>query len=59
MEGSNRKTDFTYKKTSFSTTELVVPCDINDPEKNYFNDQLQEIDSPNISLKILKCFQSN
>ena len=56
MEGSNRKTDFAYKKTSFSTTELVVPCDINDPEKNYFNDQLQEIDSPKYFFENFKMF---
>ena len=40
MEGSNTKADFKDKKTTFLSTELVVPCGINDPDKNCFNNSL-------------------
>ena len=44
IEGSNGKVDFEDKKIIFFSTESVVPCDVNDPGKNYFNDKLQEIE---------------
>ena len=56
MEGSNSKADFEDKKTTFFSTELVAPCDMNDPDKNYFNDKLQEIDSPYFSFDSFKIF---
>ena len=46
MDGLNSKVDFEDKKTTFLSTKLVASCDMNDPDKNYFNDKLQEIDSP-------------
>ena len=49
MEISNTKADFEDKNTTFLSTELVAPSDINDSEKNYFNDNLQEVDSPYFS----------
>ena len=40
MEGSNSKGNFEDKKTTFFSTESVTPCNMNDPDKNYFNDKL-------------------
>ena len=54
MEGSNTKADFEHKKTTFFSTELAAPCDMNDPDKNYFNDKLQEIDSSHFSFENFK-----
>ena len=45
MEDSKGQVGFEDKKTTFFWTELVAPCDMNDPDKSYFNDKLQEIDS--------------
>ena len=43
MEGSNSKSDFEDKKTTFFSTQSVAPFDMNDPDKIYFSDELQEI----------------
>ena len=56
MEGSNSKADFEDKKTTFFSNESVASCDMNDPDKNYFNDKLQEIDSPCFSFENFKVF---
>ena len=56
MEISNTKADFEDKNTTFLSTELVAPSDINDSEKNYFNDNLQEVDSPYFSSENFKIF---
>ena len=59
IEGSNSKADFEDKKNTFFSTESVAPCDMNDPDNNYFNDKLQEIDSPYVSFQNLKISQGN
>ena len=56
MEGSDSKADFEDKKTTFFSTESVAPCDMNDPDKNYFNDKFQEIDSQYFSFQNFKIF---
>ena len=56
MKGSNSKADFEDKRTTFFSTESVEPCDMNDLDKNYFNDKLQEIDSPYFSFENFKIF---
>ena len=56
VEGSNSKADFEDKKITFFLTESVAPCDMNDPDNNYFNDKLQEIDSPYFSFENFKIF---
>ena len=56
MEGSNSKADFEDKRTTFFSTESVAPCDMNDLDKNYFNDKLEEIDSPYFSFGNFKIF---
>ena len=56
MEGTNSSTDFKDKKTTFFSTESVASGDMNDPDKNYFNDKLQEIDSPYFSYENFKIF---
>ena len=56
MKCSNSKADFENKKTTFSSTESVASYDMNNPDKNYFNDKLQEIDSPYFSFENLKIF---
>ena len=56
IEGSNTKADSEDKKTTFSSTESVVLCDMNKSDKNYFNDKLQEIDSPYFSFENFKIF---
>ena len=56
IEGSNSKADFEDKKNTFFSTESVAPCDMNDPDNNYFNDKLQEIDSPYFSFENFKIF---
>ena len=40
MEGFNSKADFEGKNSIFFSNELAVPCDMNYPDKNYFNDKL-------------------
>ena len=40
----------------FFSTKSVAPCDMNDPDKDYFNDKLQEIDSPYFSFENFKIF---
>ena len=59
IEGSNSKADFEDKKNTFFSTESVAPCDMNDPDNNYFNDKLQEIDSPYVSFENFKISQGN
>ena len=54
MEGSNTKPDFKDKKTTFLSTESVVPCGMNDPDKNYFNNSLQNTDSAYFSVENFK-----
>ena len=44
MKGSNSKVILKTKIPLFFSTEWVAPCDMNDPDKNYLNDKLQEID---------------
>ena len=56
MEGWNSKADFEGKKSTFLSTELVATCDMNDSENNYFNDKLQEIDSPYFLFENFKIF---
>ena len=56
MKGSNSKADFEYKKTTFFSNELVAPCDMNDPDKNYFNNKRQGIDSSYFSFENFKIF---
>ena len=56
MEGTNSKTDFEDQKTTFFSTESVSSGDMNDPDKNFFNDKLQEIDSPYFSFENFKVF---
>ena len=56
MEGSNSKADFEEKISLFFSTDSVAPCDMNDPDKNYFNDKLQEIDFPYFSFQNFKIF---
>ena len=56
MEGSNSKGNFEDKKTTFFSTESVTPCNMNDPDKNYFNDKLQETDFPYFSFENFKIF---
>ena len=56
MEGSNSKADFEDKRKTFFSTESVEPCDMNDLDKNYFNDKLQEIYSPYFSFENFKIF---
>ena len=56
IEGSNSKADFEDTKTTFSSTESVVLCDMNKSDKNYFNDKRQEIDSPYFSFENFKMF---
>ena len=57
IEGSNGKVDFEDKKIIFFfSIESVVPCDVNDPGKNYFNDKLQDIEFLYFSFKNFKTF---
>ena len=56
MEGSNSKANFEDKKTTFCSTESVTSCNMNDPDKNYFNDKLQETDFPYFSFENFKIF---
>ena len=56
MEGSNNQTDFQDKETTFFSFESVAPCDMNNPDKNYFSDKLREIDSPYFSFENFKIF---
>ena len=56
IEGSNSKADSEDKKTTFSSTESIVLCDMHKSDKNYFNDKLQEIDSPYFSFENFKIF---
>ena len=44
------------KRSFFFSTESVVPCDVNDPGKNYFNDKLQDIEFLYFSFKNFKTF---
>ena len=46
MEGSNRNANFSDKKTNLWSSEFILLCDMNDPDKNWFSYQVQEIDSP-------------
>ena len=56
IEGSNSKADFEDTKTTFSSTESVVLCDMNKSDKNYFNYKLILHTFPS---RILKYFQEN
>ena len=56
IEGSNSKANSEDKKTTFSSTESIVLCDMHKSDKNYFNDKLQEIDSPYFSFENFKIF---
>ena len=40
MKGSNSKVILKTKIPLFFSTEWVVPCDMNDPDKIYLNDKL-------------------
>ena len=44
------------ERPRFFSSELVTYCDMNDPGKSYFSNELQEIDSPYFSLENLKTF---
>ena len=56
MEGSNSKANFEGKKTTSFSTESVTPCNMSDPDKNYFNDKLQETDFPYFSFENFRIF---
>ena len=49
MEGTNSKADF---QDQFFSPESVASFDMNDPEKNYFNDKLQDTGFPYFSKQL-------
>ena len=50
MEGTVPKTNFQNQKTSFFSLDPLLLSDVNDPDANFLNDKLQDIDSPYLSL---------
>ena len=54
MKGTSSKTNSEDKKTTSFSNQSVASSDINDPDKYYFNDKLQEIYSSEFSFENFK-----
>ena len=51
MAIQNQDETFEYFESSFFSFESVLSSDKTDPDKNFFNDKLQQIDSPYFSVE--------
>ena len=51
MTVQNKDKTFEYFESNFFSFESVLSSDSTDPDKNFFNNKLQQIDSPYFSVE--------